>query len=93
MPVSRKHWLLKKLQMTKYSEHIKPKRDVVTWFSTLMIRIALTDDERERKELFSEVASITDEHAELREYAVKAGATGILPSTYKSMTMENPYER
>jgi len=79
--------------MTKYSEHIKPKRDVVTWFSTLMIRIALTEDEQERKELFSEVASITDEREDLREYAVKAGVTGILPSTYKSMNMESNYER
>jgi len=79
--------------MTEYPEHIKSKHDYLTWFAMLMVRIALTEDEQEQKELFSEVASITDEYPELRDFARKAGVTGVLPNNIKVAPLRSSYER
>lgn len=65
--------------MSKYQEHMKPHWDTIGWFSTLLVRMAYTHDEQERKELMLELASITDDAPQLRPVARKAGVTGLLP--------------
>lgn len=62
--------------------------DLVGWFSTLMVRIALTDDEQERKELMRELVPITDELPYLRPYARNIGVTNLLPDSYKAVNYE-----
>lgn len=63
-------------------------QDLVGWFSTLMVRIALTDDEQERKELMDELVPITDELPYLRPYARKAGISKVLPDSHKAVNYE-----
>lgn len=62
--------------------------DLVGWFSTLMVRIALTDDEQERKELMDELVPITDELPYLRQYARNIGARNVFPDSYKAVNYE-----
>lgn len=62
--------------------------DLVGWFSTLMVRIALTDDEQERKELMNELVPITDELPYLRPYARNIGVKSLLPDSYKGVNYE-----
>lgn len=73
--------------MTKYQEHRKPHWDTIGWFSTLMVRIALTNDDEERKELLHDLAVMTDEMPELRPYGRKAGAS-CLPDNYPKVSYE-----
>lgn len=63
-------------------------QDLVGWFSTLMIRMALTDDEQERKELMDELVPITDELPYLRSYAREAGISKVFPDAYKAVNYE-----
>lgn len=73
--------------MTKYQQHLKPHWDTIGWFSTIMVRIATTDDEMERKELLHDLSVITDEMPELRPYGRKAGAS-CLPDDYPMVSYE-----
>jgi len=76
--------------VTKYSAHLK-RWDVLDWFNTLLIRMSMTYNEKERLMLFSEIGNITDQYPEFRPYARKAGVPRILPDNYPS-TIGDTYE-
>jgi len=77
--------------VTKYSAHLK-RWDVLDWFNTLLIRMSMTYNEKERLMLFSEIGNITDQYPEFRSHARKAGVPRILPDNYPS-TLESMYEK
>jgi len=68
--------------VTKYADHRKPQWDTVGWFSTLLVRMAFTNDPVEQDAIMVELATITDEVPELRPYARNAGVSGVLPDNY-----------
>lgn len=61
--------------------------DLEGWFSTLMIRMALTSDEQERKDLMGEITTITDQLPHLRAHARDAGCP-VLPDHYRAVNYE-----
>lgn len=51
----------------------------------MLIRFSMTYDERERDAIADYLATMTDEHPELRPYARNAGIPSILPDYHKAV--------
>lgn len=78
------------IEDSEYFSNLK-RWDVLDWFNTLLIRVSMTYNEKERLMLFSEIGSLTDFYPEFRPYARKAGVPRILPDNYPS-TLGDTYE-